>query len=192
MPKALALIVALLFATAQAFTWQLDQIPPGDHYYLLELISTEADGTTQRATVAIDVKAVGSTYDVQTTYSISQTGVAAGDLSAVWFGGSMLAMAAFGPMLMYGPMFFLMPMMLGNEEIRVRSEPIIVMGMGRLYMERTERVAGHECVVIRFEASDGGMQPMEFALAENVPFPCFSRYHNDDGSSMEIRLIEAR
>jgi len=181
----------MLCGSAFAFKWQPNQIPPGNHSYTLEMLSTQEGADTQPVTVRIDFVEEGGSYTVNTTYHLSQKGVRPEALGDAMFGGSMLGAFAFGPMLMYGPAYMLLPMMLGEEDIRVRSEPMLVMGLGKLHMDKTEQVAGHECVVLRFESSDGTSEPVEFALAEGLPFPCFSRYSNGNGSFTEVRLVSA-
>lgn len=51
------------------------------------------------------------------------------------------------------------------------------------------QMAGYECVVIRLEMpqQDGDF---EFALAEDLPFPCFSRYGSGEGA-FQMRLLSA-
>jgi hypothetical protein len=58
-----------------------------------------------------------------------------------------------------------------------------------MYMEREEVVAGHTCVVIRMELEGG--DELEFAVAENLPVPCFSRY-GSGSDAIEARLIDVR
>ena len=184
-------LFSFLLTTALAFTWTPNQVPPGNHSYVLEIRNTSEDQEDQVTTIQIDIQETDGAYTVDSSYTFSQTNLSQDDLSEAIYGGSVLGMFALGPMLMYGPSFMLLPMMLGNEDIRVRSEPMIVMGMGKIYMNETVQVAGRECVVLRFEANDNPDEPIEFALAEDLPFPCFSRYNNNDGSFMEIRLISA-
>lgn len=186
-PLARKLVVACLIValgSAHAFRWTPFEFPPGDQGYTLEIVTDE--GSTQ---VEIDIVDLGGSYDVTTNVTLVQAGVAHGDLGGAVFGGSGLAMFAFGPMMLFGPSFFLMPMLLGQEEIRVQETPIRMMGMGTMYMEREEVVAGHVCVVIRMEL-DGGDE-LEFAVAENLPFPCYSRY-GSGSDAIEARLIDVR
>jgi hypothetical protein len=92
-------------------------------------------------------------------------------------------------MVFYGPAFMMLPMLLGKEDIHVRSEPVRVAGVGSVFMDKSETIAGHECVVLRLEMDDGSA-PIEMALAEDLPFPCSSRY-GDEGDRTTIRLIDA-
>lgn len=169
-----------------AFQWEPFVFPEGDQRYVLELRSSSEGGEAQVSTIAIDISEEGGQYTVATTYALEQRGLDLSELGDAALGGSMMGTLAFGPMMMFGPSFMMLPMMLGQEDIAVRSEPMLVMGMGRLYMDRSETVAGHECVVLRFEPNDG--EPFEFALAEGLPFPCYSRFDTGDGFT-EVRLV---
>lgn len=188
--RILAAVALLATGTALAFQWNMDAFPSGDHSYTWEMTVDSGDGP-QTATITIDITQQGDSYDTATTMRVEQTGVAQEDLSSAALGGSMMGALAFGPMMMfYGPAFMMLPMLLGNEDIHVRTEPVRVAGMGSIYMDHTETVAGHECVVMRLEMDDGSA-PIEMALAEDLPFPCFSQY-GEEGDSTSIRLIEAR
>jgi hypothetical protein len=98
-------------------------------------------------------------------------------------------MFGFGSMMLFGPSFFILPMLLGEQDIAVQEAPIPVMGMGTLYMDREEVVAGQTCVVIRMELEGG--DELEFAVAEGLPLPCFSRYGSGSGA-IEARLVDVR
>lgn len=187
----LAATAVLAAGGAFAFQWNPDAFPTGDHSYSWE-ITTQGDQGPEVATMTVDIAQKGDTYDTTTTLSVTQSGVAHDDLSTAALGGSMAGMLGFGPMMMfYGPAFMILPMMIGDEDIHVRQEPMRVMGMGSLVMDHSETVAGHECVVIRFEPDDDSGSPMEFALAEDLPFPCFSSY-GGDADKVTIRLTEAK
>jgi hypothetical protein len=181
------LVVVGLFITlgmAQAFSWTPLEFPAGDQGYTLEI--TSADGVSR---VDIDIVESGGVHEVTTRMTLVQGGVDQSDLADAMFGGSGLAMFAFGPMMLFGPTFFLMPMLLGQEDIAVRDAPIEMMGVGRMYMDREEVVAGRTCVVLRAELEGG--DEMEFAVAEGVPLPCFSRY-GSGSDAIEARLTEIR
>lgn len=178
----LVLVVAL--GGAQAFQWTPLEFPPGDQGYTLEVVTEE--GVSR---MDLDIVDRGGTYDVTTTMTLDQVGIAQDDLDDAMFGGSGFAMFAFGPMMLFGPTFFLLPMMLGEEDIAVSDTPIRVMGMGTMHMEREEVVAGRTCVVIRMELEGG--DELEFAVAEGLPLPCFSRY-GSGSDAIEVRLIEVR
>ncbi|MCA9839021.1 MAG: hypothetical protein KC422_19045 [Trueperaceae bacterium] len=183
----LAVLVFLFSSQSFAFTWQFDQWPEGDHTYTLEIHQGESD---QVVTLTIDLKDTGGTYDVSTTMVINQTEVAPAELSTAAYGGEALGMFMFGPMIFYGPAFMMLPMMLGDEDIHVRSEPMRVMGMGSISMDHAETIAGYECVVLSFTTDDEPDNVMEFALAENLPFPCYSKY-GSGSDAIEIRLVSA-
>ncbi len=181
-------LILCLLSYGTAFDWSFGEWSSGDQQYSFEIYMGEG---ADLATIAIDtfITDTGGQFDVVTNLRIEHTGVAPSDLTTIVMGGSSLGMFAFGPMLLYGPSFFMLPMMLGQEEIRIRSEPIRVMGMGNIYMDKSEMVAGFECVVLRLEL-DQDDSVMEFALAEDLPLPCFSRYGEGE-DRIELRLTKA-
>ena len=146
---------------------------------------------TEEGVSIVDVNSEegGGSFEVTTPMTLVQSNVDQDDLGEAMFGGSGLAMFAFGPMMLFGPSFFLLPMLLGEEDISVQDTPIRVMGMGTMYMDREEVVAGRTCVVIRMELEGG--DELEFALAEDLPLPCFSRY-GSGSDAVEARLIDVR
>lgn len=190
MRKVLVITVLLgLLSNAFAFKWSFDQWPAGNQNYTFEVRSGDGD-TAQVATIDVAITDTGGQFDVVTTMTVNQTGIAQSDLSSAAFGGSALGMFAFGPMLFYGPAFMLLPMMIGEEDISVRSEPLRVMGMGKIYMDKSEQIAGHECVILRLEMDEDESSNMEFAVAEGLPIPCFSSY-GTGSDRVEIRLVKA-
>jgi hypothetical protein len=190
MRKVLVAVAFLgLVSFSFAFKWTFDQWPTGNQSYTFEVRSGEGDAA-QVATIDVVMTDTGGQYDVTTTMTVNQKGVAQSDLSGAAFGGSAIGMFAFGPMLFYGPAFMMLPMMIGEEEIEVRSEPISMMGMGKIYMDRSEQIAGFECVVLRLEMEDESSDPMEFAVAEGLPIPCYSKY-GTGSDTVEIRLVKA-
>lgn len=175
-----------LASGALAFGWTPLEFPEGDQRYLLEV-----RGPDGAMTMEIVLTDTGDAFDAATVLRIEREGLSRDALGEAAFGGGTLGMLAFGPMMLFGPSFVMLPMMLGDEDIRVRSEPMRIMGIGSLHMERTEEVAGLECVVIRFEPDNAGPdEVVEFAVAEGVPFPCITRYGSGDGA-VEVRLLEA-
>jgi hypothetical protein len=176
-------------SSAFAFKWNFDQWPAGNQSYTFEVRTGEGD-TAQVVLIDTVITDNGGQFDVVTTMTVTQKAVSQSDLSTAVFGGSALGMFAFGPMLFYGPSFMMLPMMIGEEDIQVRSEPMRVMGMGSIYMDKTEEVAGFECVVLRLEMDEDESSNMEFALAEGLPIPCFSRY-GSGSDTVEIRLVKA-
>lgn len=191
MHNCLTIIITSLFITLSsyslAFEWNFDQWPEGDQAYTLELRQGDSD---QLVTMNIVVKDEGDSYDVMTTMTVNQSGIPRGDLGSAAYGGNALGMFALGPMAFYGPAFMILPMMLGQEDIRVRNEPMRVMGIGSITMDRSESIAGYECVIVSFTPDDSPDEVMEFALAENLPFPCYSKY-GSGSDTIEIRLISA-
>lgn len=181
------ILAALALAgSAFAFEWTTGVFPSGDQHYTLEFRYGSGE-EAQASTVDIDLVDRGGTYTVTSTVtSVQEIAGDELDLGVLTLGNGM---GALGPSIMFGPMFMFLPMMLEGQDIRVRDEPIVVLGMGEMHMERTEQVAGLECVVVRFEQPDSDLT-MEFALAEGLPFPCFSRYGSGDEIS-EFRLLEA-
>lgn len=183
--RASILLAALSLGAAHAFTWEPFTFPEGDQGYTLEIVQGEDGPAT---TIDIDVVDVGDAYDVTTTMTYQQAGVPKSDLDSAMFGGSTFGMFAMGPMMMFGPSFMMVPMMLGEEDIRVREEPIRVMGFGSLHMDSEVEVAGRTCVVMRMVPDGDPEAGYEFAVAEGVPFPCYSRYGQGD-DVVEIRLV---
>lgn len=191
MKKWLFVACMLFTASALAFNWQPNQVPEGNHSYTLQMTSTAEDQKNLVTTVKIDITKQGDAYNVQTTYNIEQKNVSQDDLSDALYGGGALGLSALGPMLLYDPTFMMLPELLGNEDIHVRKDPVIIAGLGKIYMDKTIEAAGLKCVLLRFAPGDGS-PPIKFAVADKVPFPCYSKYTDDDGSYTEIKLIEAK
>jgi hypothetical protein len=190
MRKVLILTALLgLFSCAFAFKWTFDQWPAGNQNYTFEVRSGEGD-SAQVATFDVAITDTGGQFDVKTTMTVQQTGIAQSDLSGAAFGGSAIGMFAFGPMIFYGPAFMMLPMMLGEEDISVRPDPVSVMGMGKIYMDKSEQIAGHDCVVLRLEMEEDKNSNMEFALADGLPIPCYSKY-GTGSDAVEVRLVKA-
>jgi len=181
------LVVVSLFVAlgvAQAFSWAPFEFAPGDQGYTMEVVN--ADGV---ARFDIDLVDRGGSFDLTTSMTVTQAGVAPGSISDAMFGGSGMAMFAFGPMMLFGANYFFLPLLLGQEDIAVRADPVGVKGIGLLFMDREEVVAGRTCVVIRMELEGG--DTTEFAVAEGLPLPCFSRY-GSGSDAVVARLIEIR
>jgi len=185
-----SLVTCLVFSLVSfslAFEWNVDQWPEGNQAYTLELRQGDSG---QVVTMNIVITDQGETYDVATTMTVNQIGISQSELGSAAYGGNALGMFALGPMAFYGPAFMMLPMMLGQEDISVREEPIRVMGMGSISMDRSETIAGFECVVVSFSPDNDPDTVMEFALAETLPFPCYSKY-GSGADIIEIRLISA-
>ena len=187
--RLVAAVAVLAAGSAFAFTWSPDAYPGGSHSYTWEMTVDQGDGP-QTATISVDIVQKGDSFDTSTTTKVTQTGVAKGDITSAALGGSMLGALAIGPMMVfYGPAFMMLPALLGNEDIHVRSDPVRVAGVGSIHMDKTETIAGHQCVVLRLEMDDGS-PPVEMALAEDLPFPCYSKY-GEEGNQTSIRLVKA-
>ena len=180
-----ATLMALALAGVSAFQWTPFEFGPGDQHYTIEIRAGEAPVTTLDVTMLHR----DDGFHVSTVLRFEQDGVAQDDLATAMFGGQALGMFGLGPMLVFGPSAMMLPMLLGEEEVRVREEPLRVMGFGSLHMEREEVVAGHTCVVMRLEL-DVGDDVFEFAVAEGLPLPCFSRY-GSGADQVEMRLLRA-
>ncbi len=188
--RLLVVVAFLATGSALAFTWNPDNFPTGNHSYTWEMTVDQGNGP-EKATISVDIVQKGSSYDVTTTTKVTQSGVAHDDLASAALGGSMSGALAIGPMMVfYGPSFTMLPMLLGNEDIHVRKDPVRVAGMGSIYMDKSETIAGHQCVVLRLVMDDGS-PPIQMGLAADLPFPCFSQY-GDTGDQTTIRLIQAR
>lgn len=186
---ALGTLLALLplWGAGHAFEWTPFEFPDRDQAYTLEIWQGE-DAERPEAIMEIDVTSTGEGFDVVTNMRYERQAVDQSELEDAIFGAGFMGMFTMGPMMMFGPFAMMLPMLLGEEDIRVRSEPIRVMGVGRLHMDREVEVAGRTCVVVRLEPDNEGAGEMEFALAEGVPFPCYSRY-GSGADAVEVRLV---
>jgi hypothetical protein len=179
-----AILACIVVGSAQAFQWTALEFPSGDQGYTVQI--TSADGVS---VIDVDMVDRGGTFDVTTAMTFVQTGVARDDLSGAMFGGR------------------------GTGHVRVRSDDVLRPellhpadaarpggdrgaghadhgdGFGTIYMEREEVVAGRTCVVIRMELD--GSDTLEFAVAEGLPIPCFSRY-GSGSDAVEARLVDVR
>lgn len=187
--RALSIVALATLGVAWAFTWTPFAFPSGDQHYVLELRQGE-DADAAVSVIDLQIRDVGGSYDVVTTLTLEQRGVSGDDLATAAFGGDAVGMLMFGPMVAYGPSFFILPMILGEEEVRVRAEPMRVMGMGSVTMDREVEVAGHTCVVVTYTPDGDPSGVVEFALAENLPFPCYSVY-GTGSDRIEVRLLRA-
>jgi hypothetical protein len=184
----LALVMATTASSsALAFQWAPFEFPARDQHYVIEVRRADA------VPVVIDVAvtATGGTFDVSTTMQVEQRGVAADDLGSAIFGSDAFGLMALGPALLYGPTFMLVPMLLANEDIAVRSDPIRILGFGRLHMDREEIVAGRTCVVMRLVLDADPSGGFEFAVAEDLPIPCYSVY-GSGSDRVEVRVVRAQ
>ena len=181
-------LTTLLVASSSswAFQWEPFDFPPGDQAYTFEI--SLADGSV--ILFDVDVVAAGDAYDVVTTVTSSMEGVRHGDLSNALFGAGGMGMFGVGPMLVLGPSVMMLPLLLGQDDIAVGSEPRSMPGFGTLTMERSEVVAGRTCVVMELLLDNAPDEPLVFAVAEGLPLPCFSRYGSGDGA-IEMRLLRA-
>jgi len=182
-----AAIVLLWAGSAQAFRWSSFDVPPGDQRYVVEVLV--GDGSdTQVATMDIRIVDAGDAFDVTSTMTTVQRGVRPSEVANAVFTGGSVSLYFLGGMAA-GPAAYLVPMLLGDHDVRVRTEPIVFPGLGSLHMLHEETVAGLTCVVMRVEI-DNADDDFEFAVAEGVPFPCFSRYGVGAGR-VETRLLLA-
>jgi hypothetical protein len=175
----------LAFSVAHAFSWMPFEFPDGNQGYTLEF--TMAGETT---TMDIDIVERNGSYEVTTTTKSTGKARYKEEISDILLGGGGgFGMMGFGALAMFGPAFMFMPMLMNDQDVRVRSEPIVVLGLGSIYMEREETIAGKRCVVIRMQLAN--TETIELAVAENVPVPCYSKY-GTGGESMEVRLVSVR
>jgi hypothetical protein len=188
MRKILCLVIFLgLLSQAFAFKWRFDQWSAGS--YTFELRRGEGD-TAEVAIIDIVITDTGGKFDVTTTMTVNQTSLTQSDLNSAAFGGSAVGLLVTTPMIIHGPALMMSPMVLGEEDISVRSEPLSVEGVGKAYMDKIEQIAGLECVVIRLEMEVDDSMNMELAVAEGIPIPCYSR-QGEGSDRVEIRLIKA-
>jgi len=185
--RVLLALVPLATAWALAFTWAPFEFPERDQHYVIEVRRGDA---TVPVILDVAVTLVGDRFDVSTTMQVEQRGVAAGDLGSAVFGADAFGLMALGPALLYGPIFMFVPMLLGDEDIAVRSEPIRILNFGRLHMDREEVVAGRTCVVMRLVLDSGPPEGFEFSVADDLPLPCRSVYGSGD-DRIEVRVVRA-
>lgn len=178
--------IAALGTQSFAFKWSMEAFPRGDQAYTLEL-SYPDDASMQTVRMEIEMIDTGDGFNVSSTIHAAQEDISYDDAMGAALGGSSLGMFAFGPMFMFGSAGFMIPMMLGDEDIHVSDESMRVMGMGRVSMPRSIDVDGHECVVIQLDMDDSE-ETIEFAIAENVPFPCYSSFGEGE-ERVELRLV---
>jgi hypothetical protein len=178
------LVLAAVLGCAHAFQWEPFAFPPGDQGYTIEITSSEGV-----LVLDVDIVDQAGAFDIRTVMTFDQVGVGSGDLAIAMFGGSGISMFGFGPMMLFGPSYFILPMALGQQEIAVREDRIDVLGMGTMVMEREVEIAGRDCVVILLTLASG--DELEFAIAEDLPLPCYSRY-GTGANAVEARLLEVR
>lgn len=183
----LLLVALLLVGTAFAFEWEPLEFEARDQAYTVEM--RDAAGELL-LTLDIDIVQNGETFDVTTVQTVHNGGVEASDLdeAALGVGGGMLG---FGAAVFFGPAFMLLPLVLVDQEIAVRDEPIEVAGYGTVTMNSSSEVAGTTCVDVRLQPMNEGMPVVELGIAEGVPFPCYSRYgEGDDVTDLRLTRIE--
>lgn len=183
------LLLLALLGAAHAFEWEPFAFEAVEQAYTIEIFQGEG-AEVPDAVVDVEVVPAGDAFDVTTTMTFEQHGVAADDLEDAMWGGGAAGMFAMGPMLMFGPTFMMLPMLLDGEDVAVRSEPTRVLGVGTMHMDREVEIAGHRCVVVRLEPQAENGATVEFALAEDLPLPCYTRYGTGEGAT-EVRLVRA-
>ena len=191
MPKSVRLaavlvsVLALLgSAPVLAFDWEPFVFPDGDQHYVVEIFQGQ-DAAAPAMTLDVAIADTGDTFDVTTALTFDRRNVAPDDLQNAFFGGGF----GLGPALMFGPTFLILPMLLDGQDIAV-GEPVELPGLGVLHMDGEVEVAGHRCVEIRLEPQAQTAVAMEFALAEDLPVPCYSRYGEGE-DAVEVRLVRA-
>lgn len=198
MPRPRALLRFLPFVLlalggwSAAFSWDMGTYGGGSHFYAFE-VTSDSSSTGSVVRLEFDVRQTGATYSVTTSMSTSSDGVSQEGVIDAFSGGDALGMLMFGPMMLfYGPGLFILPFALGGQDVAVTSDVYVVAGMGKVRMDRTENVAGLECVVVTYEPTDDDDSgSIVFGLAEGMPFPCFSTY-GGEGERTSIRLVEYR
>ena len=74
-------LFSFLLTTALAFTWTPNQVPPGNHSYVLEIRNTGENQENQVTTIQIDIQETDGAYTVDSSYTFSQTNLSQDDLS---------------------------------------------------------------------------------------------------------------
>ena len=179
---ALITLTLMLVGGAHAFEWEPLEFEERPQAYTIQIL--DGDGEVQ-LTMDIDIVAAGDGFDVTTVQTVRSSGVEGGDLDQAALGGG--GLFGFGGAMLFGPAFMVLPLVLVDEDVAVRDEPIELPGFGMVYMESTSEVAGTTCVDVRIEMAAGEQPPIELGIAEGVPFPCYSRYGEGE-NAVEIRL----
>lgn len=136
--------------------------------------------------VEIALTDLGGSFDVAVTLPIVRTGLSPAAVGSLLFylgAEANVALMAASPNLMYANYVGI------AGDVAVRDEPVELLGgIVRVHFEREEQVAGLTCVVVRVEWT--GFGEYTLAVAEGVPFPCFSDYGEGDGR-VRTRILEA-
>lgn len=168
--------------TVLAFEWSPEIIRPGDQRYLVEV----RQGDAAAFHVEIVLTDLGGSFDVAVTLPIVRTGLSPAEVGSLLFylgAEANVALMAAAPNLMYASYVGI------AGDVAVRDERVELLGgIVRVHFEREEQVAGLTCVVVRVEWT--GFGEYTLAVAEGVPFPCFSDYGEGDGR-VRTRILEA-
>lgn len=182
----LACLIALPFVgAALAFGWSPEIARPGDQRYLIEVRQGEADDATVHH-VEIVLTDVGGAFDVAVSVRLLRAALAPSDVGRVLLD---LGPAAMSVLSAASANLVFVGYATVQSDVAVRDEPVeLAGGIGRVHYEREEQVAGLTCVVVRAELTGYGEYIL--ALAEGVPFPCFSDY-GEGGGRVTTRILEA-
>jgi hypothetical protein len=171
--------------TVLAFEWSPEIIRPGDQRYLVEVRLGDGDAATVYH-VEVVLTDRGGAFDVAVTLPIVREGLAPAEVGTSLFYVSFEAGAALKAV---SPDLVLAGQVRAAGDIAVRDEPVeLLFGTGWVHFEREEQVAGLTCVVLRVESTGFGEYTM--AVAEGVPFPCFSEY-GEGSNRVSTRILEA-
>lgn len=178
-------LVALPTAAGLAFEWSAEIVRSGDQRYLIEVVQGDGDDArTHRVEIVLVDR--GGAFDVGVTVTVARAGVAPAEVGRSPFDASTELMAAMSASAA-NAVFASYAGIAG--EVVVRDEPVaLVGGIGRVHYEREEQVAGLTCVVVRVELAGYGEYLL--AVAEGVPFPCFSAY-GEGPNLVRTRILEA-
>lgn len=168
---------------AHAFQWEAFEFEERPQAYTIQILDAEGEVVL---TTDIDVVAAGDGFEVTTVQTTRRSVPAGEDIGDAVLGGG-AGLFGFGGAMFLGPAFMILPLVLADEEVAVRSEPIELPGFGMVYMDSTSEVAGTTCVDVRIELLAGEQAPIEVGLAEGLPYPCYSRYGEGE-DAVEIRL----
>lgn len=178
-------LVVLATGPGLAFEWSTEIVRPGDQRYLIEVVQGDGDGARVHR-VEIVLVDRGGAFDVGVTVSVTRPGITPADVGTSPFDASMELTSALSA-IAANAVFASYAGIAG--EVAVRDEPVeLVGGMGRVRYEREEQVAGLTCVVVRVELTGYGEHLL--AVAEGVPFPCFSAY-GEGPNLVRTRILEA-
>lgn len=171
----LVVIISMCLGMSFAFTWDMNSFPESNQSYTIEITSPNSM-RPKTTTMNIDITYSGNSYNISTNTITNQQNVPPEDVLLASFNNDNIGMVGFDPMAMFGEASFMISMFLTDQQnIQVSNEVTRVVGLGSMSMPRSIMIDGHECVVVLIEMEDSE-QILDFAIAENIPLPCYINF----------------